>query len=77
MRGYDERQHELNTLIKETGASVVYGWKVEAIRGAVARGYCCSENQNKVFDGDLCEAITQEIMAMCYHGYGFQGYGVD
>ena len=35
--------------------------KLEDIRGAVARGYCAKENETKVLDADLCEAISIEI----------------
>lgn len=34
---------------------------IENIRGAVARGYCTKENEHKILDADLCEAISIEI----------------
>lgn len=34
---------------------------MEAIRGAVARGWCHEPNAAKEFDGDLAEAISQEV----------------
>ena len=33
----------------------------EEIRGALARGYCSKENENKVLDPDLIEAMVVEI----------------
>jgi hypothetical protein len=35
---------------------------VEAIRGAVARGWCHRKNEAKVFDGDLAIAISYEVV---------------
>jgi hypothetical protein len=35
--------------------------KIEEIRGAVARGWCHQPNSAKVFDGELAEAISQEV----------------
>lgn len=34
---------------------------LRGIRGAVARGWCADANREKVMDGDLAEAISQEI----------------
>jgi len=30
--------------------------------GAIARGYCTKENENKVLDSSLCIAILNEVM---------------
>ena len=35
----------------------------EALRGVVARGYCHSKNSHEVLDGDLLEAIVNELLA--------------
>ena len=32
------------------------------ITGAIARGYCSEENENKVLDADLCIAMVKEVM---------------
>ncbi len=37
---------------------------IEEIRGAVARGWCAPANSHKVMDGDLAEAISQEILTL-------------
>lgn len=37
---------------------------VEDLRGAVARGYCHDENQHKELDGDLLNAIVDELMVL-------------
>jgi len=34
---------------------------LEEIRGALARGYCSKENEHKVLDPDLIEAMAIEI----------------
>ena len=34
---------------------------IDEIRGAVARGWCTPENENKVMDVDLAFAISKEI----------------
>lgn len=39
---------------------------IEDIRGAVARGYCHTENVHKVLDADLCDAIVIEV-AKLFH----------
>lgn len=35
--------------------------EMSEIRGAVARGWCHPKNSHKVMDGDLAEAISEEI----------------
>lgn len=44
--------------------------KFSDIRGAIARGYCHRVNETKVLDGDLCEAMAEEVWkhlyAVCY-----------
>lgn len=34
------------------------------IRGALARGYCHKENENKILDPNLIEAMAQEIQGL-------------
>ena len=34
---------------------------LEAIRGAVARGWCAEVNKNKIMDADLADVITEEV----------------
>lgn len=34
---------------------------LDEIRGAVARGWCSKENEHKVIDPTLAEAIAQEV----------------
>jgi len=33
----------------------------EDVYGAIARGYCTKENDNKMLDTDLCNAISEEV----------------
>jgi hypothetical protein len=37
---------------------------MEAVRGAVARGWCHEPNTNKELDSDLAEAIAKEVAAL-------------
>lgn len=34
------------------------------LRGALARGYCHKENENKILDPDLIESMAQEVEKM-------------
>lgn len=36
----------------------------QQIRGALARGYCTKENETKVLDPELIEAMAQEVDAL-------------
>lgn len=38
-----------------------YEKTMEWIRGALARGYCAPENEKKVLDPYLCEAMAREV----------------
>lgn len=38
---------------------------IEEIRGALARGYCSKENENKELDSVLLEAMVPEIEKLC------------
>lgn len=40
------------------------GVTLEMLRGALARGYCTGENQNKEMDVELCEAQLSEILTV-------------
>ena len=35
---------------------------ISELRGIVARGYCHDKNSHKVLDGDLLEAIVEELL---------------
>jgi hypothetical protein len=40
----------------------------EELRGALARGYCHDKNRHKVLDGDLIEAMREEVEAALSQG---------
>lgn len=40
------------------------------IRQALARGYCSPENEQKVLDPDLIEAMTRELLELFTPGAG-------
>ena len=77
MRGYD--QHASDTRLRVTypcgctantsGAERLPNYcpehgSIEALRGAVARGWCADANRHKVMDVDLGEAIVQELLKL-------------
>ena len=38
--------------------------KREEVLGALARGYCTKENENKTLDSALCNAMADEVIAL-------------
>lgn len=63
-RGWVESQHQRFDEVNQAGAAHVRLLTEDAIGGAVARGWCSKANVHKEFDGDLAEAIVQEVMAL-------------
>jgi hypothetical protein len=55
---------ESDTMTAYELPKTVHDLELEAIRGAVARGWCADVNCDKVIDPDLAEAITQELMKL-------------
>lgn len=47
--------------------------KLAEIRGAVARGYCSSENSHKIVDTCLLEAISRQVYDLFYNGVKVTG----
>jgi hypothetical protein len=64
MCGYDKKERERQTEVDQAGAAYARQLRLEAVRGAVARGWCDPLNEHKEMDTDLAEAIAQAVMAL-------------
>lgn len=68
MRGFDEGDRQshkwYDQKVEDAGGDMLRIMQEEAIRGAVARGWCAPETEHKQFDSALAIAITDELMKL-------------
>ena len=77
MRGYDENdaRYKVEAYVRKAGGDTIRFLQAEAIRGAVARGWCADANRHKEMDCVLAEAITQEILKLASANTEVTGVG--
>ncbi|MEN6537699.1 MAG: hypothetical protein ABFD89_28875 [Bryobacteraceae bacterium] len=64
MRGYDEHRWGMEKFERDAGKQHLHSVSEDAIRAAVAQGWCSPANSRKEMDCDLAESIVERLMAL-------------